>query len=84
MLLPAAGAPSLNWPNTSGMRSLVARAEGSAVVIEGNDTLGTAVRQRWEPGGVCAICGGSEGPTGQRACSDPLPSTQFCAPPNDK
>jgi hypothetical protein len=52
-------------------------------VIAGNDVLGKSFSQRWDAGGVCAICGGPEGPTGQRACSDPLPAAQFCAPPND-
>lgn len=26
----------------------------------------------WEPGGICAICGGGFGPTGLEPCDDPV------------
>jgi hypothetical protein len=28
--------------------------------------------QLWKTGGVCADCGGSSGPSGEHACSDPV------------
>ena len=80
VLLPAAGAASFPWMNdvsynhAASQVTLEARPGGDLDARATGTTAGDAWSQLWEPGRVCAQCGGGLGPDKMpRACNQPVP-----------
>jgi hypothetical protein len=77
VLIPRAGAPNVHWFAQSSFRAEVKELRvartGDDLRAEGSSRHAGPFVQEWKSGGVCAVCGGGEGPTGQRACEDPIP-----------
>lgn len=67
LLLPAAGHETFAWPTALS----VSKAASVRLERAGDDLVELESGLRWVPGGVCAICGGPFGPTGQQACDRP-------------
>ena len=55
------------------MQTLTVKKNGDDVTVLGVTDAGKAFEQSWKKGRSCAVCGGNLGPTGQEACSAPLP-----------
>ncbi|HEY5926213.1 MAG TPA: hypothetical protein VIV11_31225 [Kofleriaceae bacterium] len=77
IVLRSADAAPLDWSHGGSFRFQVDHVE--VVAIDGRldavgktATHGVAFEQSWAAGGVCAVCGGPLGPTGQCACADPF------------
>ncbi|HSQ63880.1 MAG TPA: hypothetical protein VLM85_11730 [Polyangiaceae bacterium] len=88
VLSPAAGAASFPWMDdktfTRGASkvTLKARPGGGLDARATGTTAGDAWNQTWEPGRVCAQCGGGLGPDRMpRACDQPIPPVS--APPGE-
>jgi hypothetical protein len=67
LLRPSAGDDDFAWPG--GRTDLVRLSPGPE---PGQLTDGGEPEIIWEPGGICAMCGGSLGPTGLEPCEDPF------------
>ncbi|MBX3191064.1 MAG: hypothetical protein KF819_28970 [Labilithrix sp.] len=81
VLQPLEGNVSFEWSHQGfkdRVRFIRIKREGETVAIRGMIVDGESFTQTWKSGRSCAICGGSLGPTGQEACSTPLPAV--CAP----
>mgnify|MGYP003450011018 CR=1 FL=1 len=70
-LVPEPGRATFSWPGSIAV-SLTNRVrlqvlEDHLTELRDNGEAG----QSWLPGGVCAVCGGKLGPSGQEACEDP-------------
>jgi hypothetical protein len=55
------------------LRTLSVKKNGEDVSVVGETKDGKTFTQSWKKGRSCAVCGGNLGPTGQEACSTPLP-----------
>jgi hypothetical protein len=80
-LVLSGGPPGLEWSYGGSFKqrvtALVATKKGDDLVVSGLTASGESFTQLWKQGRSCALCGGQLGPTGQSACSDPLP--KMCA-----
>lgn len=70
-LVPEAGRSTFSWPGSVAV-SPTARVrlhvfDDHLSELKDNGEAGPT----WLPGGVCTVCGGSLGPTGQEDCDDP-------------
>jgi hypothetical protein len=66
-LLPAEGETEFLWAGTV----VVARVPEITLEIQPGKLVDSTSQQLWISGGVCPICGGNLGPTGQEACDEP-------------
>lgn len=72
------GGPATEWSHDGSFKARVTQLRVTpdgqgGVEVQGITTGAESFRQTWEGGRVCAVCGGSLGPTGQEACDAPLP-----------
>jgi|GEM_PF-4870356 len=67
VLLPAEGKTTFLWngPEVAG------QVPELRLVVTPDRLIESKTRRAWDPGGVCSICGGNLGPTGQEACDEP-------------
>jgi hypothetical protein len=67
LLRPSAGAGDFGWPGgrTDGVRLSPGPEPGQLTEAATPEVI-------WEPGGICAICGGLLGPTGVEPCEEPF------------
>ncbi len=76
VLLPKPGAPNVFWFAQSSFRAevkelAISRTPGG-LRVEGASSHAGSFVQEWDSGGTCAVCGGGEGPTGQKVCDEPI------------
>lgn len=79
VLQPSPGKPTFQWASGGGVGQVasvnVASNAGSTdLVIDVPQKGEKPTVARWKQGRVCAVCGGGTGPTGQKQCTDPVPS----------
>ena len=71
------GSADVEWSYAGSFRQVVqtlkVKKNGDDVTVLGVTKDGESFEQSWKKGRSCALCGGSLGPTGQEACTAPLP-----------
>lgn len=71
------GSAPVEWSYGGSFRAeltrLAVKKDGDDVLVLGETKDGKSFEQSWKKGRSCALCGGQLGPTGQEACSTPLP-----------
>jgi hypothetical protein len=65
---PQAAAPTIWWVGLNRVPQVTGQLTAHEIIVREGTVL-----QRWLPGRVCSVCGGTLGPTGQRSCPEPLP-----------
>lgn len=67
VLLPAEGASTFLWNNGE----LSSRVSEVRLEVSEGGLIDSQSGQSWVAGGVCSICGGGLGPSGQEPCGEP-------------
>lgn len=76
-LVLSGGPQGLEWTHAGSfkqrMQTVTVTQSGDDVTVSGTTNDGESFTQTWKKGRSCAVCGGQLGPTGQEACTVPLP-----------
>jgi hypothetical protein len=79
VLQPSPGKTTFQWGSGGGVSAttsvnIASNAGSTDLVVDVPQQGAKPLAARWKLGRICAVCGGGTGPTGQKACTDPVPA----------